>query len=59
VLEKRRRILGEEYPDTISAMSNLAKTLGDQGQLDEAAKINKQLSVDRIRFLVLVVYVLN
>jgi hypothetical protein len=31
VLEKRRRILGEEYPDTISAMGNLASTLGDQG----------------------------
>jgi hypothetical protein len=36
VLEKRRRILGEEHPDTIMAMGNLANTLGDQGQLDEA-----------------------
>jgi len=26
VLEKRRRILGEEHPDTISAMNNLANT---------------------------------
>ncbi|PVH90155.1 hypothetical protein DM02DRAFT_79756, partial [Periconia macrospinosa] len=31
VLEKRRRILGEEHPDTITAMNNLASTLGDQG----------------------------
>jgi hypothetical protein len=31
VLEKRRRILGEEHPDTISAMNNLANTLGNQG----------------------------
>ncbi|PVI00868.1 hypothetical protein DM02DRAFT_614032 [Periconia macrospinosa] len=36
VLDGRRRILGEEHPDTISAMSNLAIALGDQGQLDEA-----------------------
>lgn len=38
VLEKRRRILGEEHPDTILAMNNLAATLRDQGQLDEAAR---------------------
>ena len=36
VLEKSRRVLGEERPDTILAMSNLANTLGDLGQLDEA-----------------------
>jgi hypothetical protein len=29
VLEKIRRILGEEYLDTIVAMSNLANTLGN------------------------------
>ncbi|EUC26825.1 hypothetical protein COCCADRAFT_113294, partial [Bipolaris zeicola 26-R-13] len=43
VLEKRRRILGEEHPDTISAMNNLANTLGEQGQLDEAAKMKKEV----------------
>lgn len=43
VLEKRRRILGEEHPYTISAMSNLANTLGDLGQLDEAAKMKKEV----------------
>lgn len=36
VLNDRRRVLGEEHPSTISAMNNLASTLGDQGQLDEA-----------------------
>lgn len=36
VLEKRRRILGDDHPDTIMAMDNLASTLGDLGQLDEA-----------------------
>jgi hypothetical protein len=29
VLEKRRRILGEEYSNTISAINNLANTLGE------------------------------
>lgn len=43
VLEKRRRILGEEYPDTMSAMNNLAITLGDRGQLNEAAKLMKEV----------------
>ncbi|EXJ95818.1 hypothetical protein A1O1_00942 [Capronia coronata CBS 617.96] len=43
VLEKRRRILGEEHPNTISAMNNLAITLGDQGHLDEAATIQKEV----------------
>jgi hypothetical protein len=43
VLEKRRQILGEEHPDTISAISNLASTLRDQGQLDEAATIIKEV----------------
>jgi hypothetical protein len=43
VLEKRRIILGEDYPDTISAINNLAVTLGDQGQLEEAAKIKREV----------------
>jgi hypothetical protein len=43
VLEKRRRILGEEHPDTITAMNNLASTLGDQGQLEEAAQMKKEV----------------
>jgi hypothetical protein len=29
VLDKRRRILGEDHRDTVSAINNLAKTLGD------------------------------
>jgi tetratricopeptide (TPR) repeat protein len=43
MLKKRRRILGEEHPDTISAMNNLANTLGDQGQLNEAATMLKEV----------------
>jgi len=36
VLEKRRRILGEEHPSTITAMNNLAATLSGQGKLEES-----------------------
>ncbi|KAJ1334996.1 FxSxx-COOH system tetratricopeptide repeat protein [Microdochium nivale] len=43
VLEKRRRILGEEHPATISAMNNLAGTLRDQGKLDSAAAIMQEV----------------
>ena len=43
VLNDRRGILGEEHLDTVSAMHNLAKTLGDLGQFDEAAKIQKEV----------------
>lgn len=32
-------LYGKDHPATISAMSNLAVTLGDQGQLEEVAKI--------------------
>ncbi len=42
VLEKRTRILGEEHPDTISAMNNLDVTFGDQGKLGEAASMKKE-----------------
>jgi tetratricopeptide (TPR) repeat protein len=49
--ELERNILGEEHPDTISAMSNLANTLGDQGQLDEAAAMKKEVLEKRRRIL--------
>jgi hypothetical protein len=48
VLNKRRRILGEEHPDTITAMNNLAITLGDQGQLDEAIALS-EVAVQRMK----------
>jgi hypothetical protein len=51
VLAKRKRILGEEHPDTISAMNNLANTLSDQGQLDEAATMKKEVLAKRKRIL--------
>jgi hypothetical protein len=48
VLEKRRRILGEEHLDTVTAMSNLANTLGDQGKLEEAAAMLQEV-LEKIR----------
>ena len=49
--ELERNILGEEHPSTISAMNNLASTLGDQGQLDEAAAMKKEVVEKRRRIL--------
>ena len=40
--EKFLRLLGEEHPTTISAMYNLAVTLGDLGNYDEALKLQQQ-----------------
>jgi hypothetical protein len=48
VLEKRRRILSEEHPDTITAISNLVNTLGDQGHLDEAISLLEE-TVQKMR----------
>ena len=36
-------ILGDEHPDAISAMYNLAVTLGNEGKLEEAARILREL----------------
>jgi hypothetical protein len=51
VLEKRQRILGDEHPDTIIAMSNLASTLSEQGQLEEAAAMQKEVLEKRQQIL--------
>ncbi|KAI6747682.1 hypothetical protein HG531_008224 [Fusarium graminearum] len=51
VLKKRQRILGDEHPATITAMSNLAATLSDQGKLDEAASMQKEVLEKRQRIL--------
>jgi hypothetical protein len=32
-------MLGKAHPDTLTAMANLASTLGNQGKLDDAAKL--------------------
>ncbi len=50
VLEKRRRILGEEHPGTVKAMGNLASTLY-AGKLDEAAAVEREVLEKRRRIL--------
>ncbi|KAH0593445.1 hypothetical protein MHUMG1_08902 [Metarhizium humberi] len=51
VLEKTKRILGDEHPDTISAMNNLAITLEDQGELGEATLMKREVLEKRKRIL--------
>lgn len=42
VVEKSRRILGNEHPDTIRAINNLAIATRDQGKLEEAASMRSK-----------------
>lgn len=51
VIEQRRQILGDEHPDTITAMRDLAATLLHQDQLQEAAAIQKEVLEKRRRIL--------
>ena len=43
VLEARRRLLGEEHPDTLRAMGNLASTLEAQGEVETANELEHQV----------------
>ena len=43
VLEARRRLLGPEHPDTLTAMVNLASTLWAQGELGAARALKEQV----------------
>jgi hypothetical protein len=48
VLGVRRRVLGEEHPDTLTSARNLASSLSDQGKYAEAEQINREvLGVER------------
>jgi tetratricopeptide (TPR) repeat protein len=51
VLDARRRLLGVDHPDTLSAMSSLAATLSDQGDLPGARKLEEQVLDTRRRIL--------
>ena len=51
VLEKRTEILGENHPDTISAMNNLATTLNDLGKYEESLELKKQVLEKRTEIL--------
>ena len=39
VMETRKRVLGEEHPDTLSSMNNLAFTMKEQGSRVDAIRI--------------------
>jgi Tetratricopeptide repeat len=39
VMETSRRMLGEEHPETLTSMNNLAFTLKEQGRKGEAIKL--------------------
>ncbi|KAK3380825.1 hypothetical protein B0H63DRAFT_474432 [Podospora didyma] len=39
VMEIRKRVLGEEHPNTLASMANLAFTWKSQGRLDEALDV--------------------
>ncbi|KAJ6535373.1 hypothetical protein DFH09DRAFT_1404452 [Mycena vulgaris] len=43
VVERRRRILGGEHPDTLSAMNNLANTYSELGQSQEAEQLQVEV----------------
>jgi hypothetical protein len=50
VMEARRRVLGEEHPNTITAIANLAVTYRNQGRLKEAEELEvKVLKARSIR----------
>jgi hypothetical protein len=51
VLRVRRRVLGEEHPDTLSSMNNLAGTLHAQGDLPGARMVLDQVLNVRRRVL--------
>ena len=43
VLEKSRRILGDDHPDTLTTMNNLAETYRAQGRTGDAAKLHEEV----------------
>ena len=51
VLAVRLRVLGEEHPDTLAVMSNLAGTVFEQGDRAGARKLHEQVLAVRLRVL--------
>ena len=43
VLELREKLLGQEHPDTVTAMANLAWTYSDQGRWDDAQRLEERV----------------
>src|SRR2546423_15531309 len=42
VMETRKRVLGQEHPNTLTSMANLALTYWNQGRWKEAEELQKQ-----------------
>ena len=51
VMETKKRVLGEEHPDTLGSMANLASTYRNQGRWNEAEKLDVQVIETRKRVL--------
>jgi hypothetical protein len=51
VIETTKRVLGEEHPDTLTSMANLALTYSDQGRWTEAEELQVQVIEMRKRVL--------
>ncbi|KAK7177494.1 Kinesin light chain 5 [Paraphaeosphaeria sporulosa] len=51
VMETRKRVLGEEHPDTLTSMANLASTFWNQGRWKEAEELEVQVMETRKRVL--------
>ena len=43
-LELRKKVLGNEHPDTLVSMNNLTSTLQQQGKCEEAEQMHRQTS---------------
>jgi hypothetical protein len=51
VMETRKRVLGQEHPDTLTSMANLASTYWDRGRRKEAEDLEVQVIETRKRVL--------
>ncbi|KAF2741890.1 hypothetical protein M011DRAFT_472716, partial [Sporormia fimetaria CBS 119925] len=51
VMEARKRVLGEEHPNTLTSMNNLAATYRNQGRWKEAEQLEVQVIEARKRVL--------
>jgi Tetratricopeptide repeat len=49
VMETRKRVLGQEHPDTLSSIANLASTYWNQGRWKEAEELDVQVMETRKR----------
>jgi hypothetical protein len=50
-MEMSKRVLGDEHPDTLTSMGNLALTYSNQGRWKEAEELEVQVIETRKRVL--------